>query len=125
MENANVKKLMTESRPITVRVNNLSETAMSVRKALRMPEFNEQGEKHRVIKIYPDGTPYVNDVDVRYLCDNVAYNAVYRSDAAIIVDGIVVFLGNVEENIINLSLEKLITSNISMTPKPIKKYSYA
>ena len=70
-------------------------------------------QRHRVIKLYKDGTYYTHDTTLRHLFENIAYNAVYRNDAALIVDGIVVFKGSFELPMLRVMVKKLMFSHMN------------
>ncbi len=71
---------------------------------------------HRMIRVYQDGTYYFKDIRNDFVFNHVAYNATYRTEAAIILDGIVVFLPE------KFGLEKLQACIISIAEKmPLKR----
>lgn len=78
-----VKEIIISRKP-TVQL-----TAEVIRKELNCSE----SLKHRITRIYSDGTYYMNDVGSRIAVENAAYNLLYRGEAAIIMDGVLIHKG--------------------------------
>lgn len=55
---------------------------------------------HTTIGIYPNGEYRSNGVLDEHLSDHIEYNKTYRAGRALIVDGVVVYTGNVSERTI-------------------------
>ena len=85
-------------------------TAEEIRKELKCSE----NIKHRIMRVYSDGTFIINDADSRIAIENAAYNLLYRGEAAILVDGVLIHHG-FDEWLLKKTLSNLESRGIEFT----------
>jgi len=61
---------------------------------------------HTTIGIYPDGSTKTNGVCSQNLAKHIHYNITYRPSRAIILDGYVIYEGNVASHVIRMIKKK-------------------
>jgi hypothetical protein len=64
---------------------------------------------HQTIGVYPNGDYKMNGVPSEHLENHIEYNKLWRWGRALIVDGVVVYKGNVHEETLKMILDKIPT----------------
>lgn len=92
-------------------------TAANAERELNLPD---EQNSYRLIRLYDDGTAVVSDVARKNIYMAIAYNAIYRNQSTLIVDGTVCYVGY-DESLIPAHIKGLINSGTTLMKNP-KKY---